>query len=462
LLDLEAEPEAIAHHFTQAGLDGLAIEWWGKAGDQALRRSAFQEAISHLGKAIAMADKMAGGQAAGVSGQRQQLHAAYGNALIAVRGFGAPETMEAFAKVRETAYGDKDAPERLAADFGLWAGSFTRGELPSMRALAATFLADVQERPESAEAGVAHSVLGATHWFAGEYVEARDPQERALALFEPGRDDDLAFRFGFDAGVAAMLYLGLTLWPLGDVERAISLMAGAEARTAGLAHIGTHAFARTRAGMFELMRGDVSRAAQNGVELARLAREHDLPLWRACGVFLEGLALTVLAIRETEGPLTAGEALRELLHDAAEFMLGWDCVAPLKAQLGAPFRQLEARLQAAVEARYRLPPWTAEDYAKHKRADRLAAASEAFHVVGWSRTDMVKALGIEIHPLLEDPLSPNRFAPWEPWPPRVAERFFAKRLRKLGHGPRSNTSSSRTRAFGRPTPLHGGDHAASF
>jgi predicted ATPase len=36
------EPEAIAHHFTQAGLDDLAIEWWGKAGDQALRRSAFQ------------------------------------------------------------------------------------------------------------------------------------------------------------------------------------------------------------------------------------------------------------------------------------------------------------------------------------------------------------------------------------------------------------------------------------
>ena len=40
------ELEATAHHFTQAGLDDLAIEWWGKAGDQALRRSAFQEAIS--------------------------------------------------------------------------------------------------------------------------------------------------------------------------------------------------------------------------------------------------------------------------------------------------------------------------------------------------------------------------------------------------------------------------------
>ncbi len=48
-----SEPEVIAHHFAEAALDDLAIEWWGKAaGDQALRRSAFQEAISHLGKAI--------------------------------------------------------------------------------------------------------------------------------------------------------------------------------------------------------------------------------------------------------------------------------------------------------------------------------------------------------------------------------------------------------------------------
>ena len=50
------EPETIARHFTEAGDNDLAIEWWGRAGDQALRRSAFQEAIAHLGKAIEMAD----------------------------------------------------------------------------------------------------------------------------------------------------------------------------------------------------------------------------------------------------------------------------------------------------------------------------------------------------------------------------------------------------------------------
>ena len=87
-----------------------------------------------------------------------------------------------------------------------------------------------------------------------------------------------------------MFYLALTLWPLGDVERAISLVRDAEARIAGLAHIGTRAHGKRHAAMFELMRGDHARAAPNALELARLAREHDLPMWRALGVFLEGLA----------------------------------------------------------------------------------------------------------------------------------------------------------------------------
>ena len=49
-------------------LTEAAIEWWGKAGDQALRRSAFQEAISHLGKAIEMADSDGGHRVACGSG----------------------------------------------------------------------------------------------------------------------------------------------------------------------------------------------------------------------------------------------------------------------------------------------------------------------------------------------------------------------------------------------------------
>ena len=290
------EPEAIAHHFTQAGLDDLAIEWWGKAGDQALRRSAFQEAIAHLGKAIEMADRAgataqrATGGSAAPSKQVTQLHVAYGNALFAARGYGAPETTEAFARARELASGDKIAPERLAADYGLWVGSFWRADLSSMRAHAAAFLSDIEARPDSPEASVAQRCAGATCWFAGDYREARNHFERALALFQPGRDDDLAFRFGLDPGVAAMAYLAIASWPLGEVDQAISLIDRMQTRMANLTHVGTLASGRMLAVLFELMRGDQVRVAQSALELARLAGEHELPMSRSFGLFLEGWA----------------------------------------------------------------------------------------------------------------------------------------------------------------------------
>ena len=181
-----AAPEVIAHHFTEAGLDDLAIEWWGKAGDQASRRSAFQEAIAHLGKAIAMADKAAGGKAASVSGERRQLHVAYGNALIAARGYGAPETTEAFSRAHQSTAGEKNAPERLAAHYGLWVGSLVRGELSAMREHSAAFLSDVEARPDLPEACVAHRAAGVTHWYAGEYPEAREILSARSPCSNPG------------------------------------------------------------------------------------------------------------------------------------------------------------------------------------------------------------------------------------------------------------------------------------
>ena len=313
-----AEPEVIAHHFTEAGLDDQAIEWWGKAGEQALRRSAFQEAIAHLGKAIAMAYEAGATSRGSISGSAvpnhrlTQLHVAHGNALIAARGFGAAETAEAFAKARKSAAGDKDAPERLAADYGLWAGNFVRGELSAMRTHAETFLGDVEARPNSPEAGVAHRAAGITHWFAGEYREARDHLEQALALFHPERDD-LAFRFGPDPGVLAMLYLALTLWPMGDIGRAVSLVGRAEARIADLTHVGTLAPGRMHAAMVDLMRGDRARVALNAFELTRLAREFDLNLFRAFGVFLEGWASAASGASGSglEGMRRGVELLRE-------------------------------------------------------------------------------------------------------------------------------------------------------
>jgi predicted ATPase len=220
-----------------------------------------------------------------------QFRVAYGSALWATRRSSSPEAAQAFARAREEARGEGGAPERLAADYGLWVGNYQRGNLPAMKTHAATFLGDVGSRPDSPEASVAHRAAGLTHWFAGEYLEAREHLEQALSLSQAARDDDLAFRFGFlDSSVGAMALLAMALWPLGDIERAVSLVRDADARNAALAHAGTRAYGKGVVAMFDLMRGDLSRAAANRVELVRLAREHDLSLVLKLGMFLEGAA----------------------------------------------------------------------------------------------------------------------------------------------------------------------------
>jgi hypothetical protein len=202
-----AEPEALAHHFTQAGLDDLAIEWWGKAGEHALRRSAFQEAIAHLGKAIEMTEALAlvAGDKRQAGGQLK-LHASYANAMMSARGYGAVETKAAFERARELATDGENYAERFSVNYGLWAGSFVRGELVPMRKLVSAVLRDCASRPKSGEASIAQRISGLTEWFAGEFVAARAHVEQALEIFDPERDGDLAVRLGQDVGVSAMAF----------------------------------------------------------------------------------------------------------------------------------------------------------------------------------------------------------------------------------------------------------------
>jgi class 3 adenylate cyclase/tetratricopeptide (TPR) repeat protein len=288
LRDANAEPEAIAHHFTQAGLDDLAIEWWGKAGDQALRRSAFQEAIAHLGKAIEMADKAGSGEEKDKRGGRLRLQIAYGNALIATHGQGAPETSSAFERAREFATGVDEIAERLSVNYGLWAGSYVRGELGAMREHLTAFLRDCATQPKSPESGVGRRLKGITEWVAGDFVEAREDLAVALEIFDPMRDGDLAFRFGYDVGVGAMANLSLVLWPLGDVDGARRLVGDMAARITEVTHKGTAAFAYLHGAMFELMCCDVQRTKPYAASLMHVAREYEMEFWKTFSIFFEG------------------------------------------------------------------------------------------------------------------------------------------------------------------------------
>lgn len=140
------------------------------------------------------------------------------------------------------------------------------------------------------------------------------------------------------------------------------------------------------------------------------------------------LSVLALAAQTTSRTLTRNEAIRELVHDADEALIGgFDAISPLKPFLGQAFKELSTKLQFAVFLRYGLMRWDDEEHKLHKYADTLAAASEAVHVAGWSPQEVNDVLQIRLTPLNEDPLAEiYDCKPWEPWSPDIAaERFLA-------------------------------------
>ena len=138
-------------------------------------------------------------------------------------------------------------------------------------------------------------------------------------------------------------------------------------------------------------------------------------------------SLLVLELRRmaASGPLSPEEELLEVLHDEEEGFLGFDCISPLKAVLGEPFRAVANRLMQVVAQRYELPPWTPERYRLHKQADLAAAASEAVHCVGWTHGEVRDILRIEAPIIDADPLAARYGGvPWAPWRLDVAAQRF--------------------------------------
>jgi hypothetical protein len=170
------------------------------------------------------------------------------------------------------------------------------------------------------------------------------------------------------------------------------------------------------------------------IGLSRTFRWGGHSVWPGAPLSVAQHSLAVQALRRqrARGPLSRGEERRELLHDAEEGLLGFDCISPLKPFLGAGFAELQARLSAAVAARYALPAWTPDANRAHKTCDIALAAAEAVHVAGWTAAEVAGTLGIKAKVLARDPLEAwFGEEAWRPWSPELAAERFLRELGRL-------------------------------
>jgi class 3 adenylate cyclase/tetratricopeptide (TPR) repeat protein len=281
-----AEPELVAQHYARAGLLAEAVGWWGQGIERALRRSAYPEALGHFRNVLPLIETL--GETKIDLALLLKLQVSYGQVLIAVRGFAAPETSAAFVRANQLAMRIEDPLERYSIFYGLWSGHFVRGDMPAMAESAQAFLDDATSQPDLPNIGVAHRSYGVTRWYLGDYLTGQWHLERAFSLYEPERDRPLAFKFAQDAGVSAMNYLGYALWPLGEVDRACETMRKASELGIVMGHAGSIAYLHYYKSLFECIRLEPEQATPSLQALETVTQAHGLAFWNRAGLGLSG------------------------------------------------------------------------------------------------------------------------------------------------------------------------------
>jgi class 3 adenylate cyclase/DNA-binding response OmpR family regulator/predicted ATPase len=286
---IEMQPELMAHHLSQAGLTGRAIEYLGKAGRRAVERSANAEAIRHLQRALDMVGSLPD------SPERRRSALGWevmlGQAVIAERGYAAPETKKVLLEAR-TLFDDlTDPSQKFAILYMRWACHYVGGEISEQTDAATEFLVEAERHNDTAVLCIAHRLVGTTCVTTGEFAAGLHHLERARALYNSEHHACYRHQYGQDIGAAALCYLSWALWHLGYVDQASAVAAEAMKHAEELSHPHTLVYTICHArGFMDLFSRRCDHTQSYAGLVVSLCTENRFSHWINCGRILEGWA----------------------------------------------------------------------------------------------------------------------------------------------------------------------------
>ena len=159
---VETQPELLAYHLTEAGLDARAADAWARAGRAALGRSAMREAANSLSRAVGLLRGMPS------SPDRQRLElellGGLGVALTNTLGPASSEAQAAHerADLLSQELGDREG--RFRARWNLWRVYNVRAEFDSAVAVGDALLAEAQADGDADHEVQAHHALWSSRY----------------------------------------------------------------------------------------------------------------------------------------------------------------------------------------------------------------------------------------------------------------------------------------------------------
>jgi len=283
---IDSQPELFAQHYGEAGLVEKSVAYWGKAGRRSAARSAMAEAAAQFGKGLDQLALLPDTP----ERQRHELEilGALGAALTAIKGHGAPETGQVYARARELWERLGSPAGFLQIPFGQSRYHMYRGEFDLAQRLAEDLLRLSGQRNDPAGLVLGHCSSGRNLSRVGSFASSRSHLEEALALYDPVSRRVLVREAGVDPQVLSQAFLGIVLFCLGYPDQALAQSRAAIAEARQLAHPPSLASALAiGAGLLSLVGHDAALKACAD-EVIALTTEQGFSFWRAHGAACRG------------------------------------------------------------------------------------------------------------------------------------------------------------------------------
>jgi predicted ATPase/class 3 adenylate cyclase len=337
---------ALAHHYSRSGNTAKAVDYLHRAGQQAVERSAYAEAVSHLTIALDLLPALA--ESRERSQQELGVQMTLGIALAATRGGGDPEVERLYTRARALCERVGEPLQLFRVLWGLWRVYYQRGEYQTQRSLGEQLLRLAQRLYDPDLLLEAHHALWATLFFGGELAAAWPHLEQGLRLYEPQRHRAHATLYsGHDPGVCCHMMAAPSLWLLGYPDQAVASSQAALALAQQLAHPYSLAIALLLAAMLHHLRREAPLTQARAEAAMAIATDQGFPQQLAAAKPLRGWALAASG---------HGEEGRAQIHQglAAYQATGATRDRPyhlaLLAEVSTQGRQITEGLEALAEA----------------------------------------------------------------------------------------------------------------
>jgi predicted ATPase len=334
----------LAMHFERGRDYPRAVQYLGQAANNAMRRNAYQEAITLLTRALSTLTFLP--DTTERTHQELALHIALGVPLLMAKGYAAPQIEQTYARAQEICQQLGAHPQHLPAMAGLFRFHLVRSELATARALGEQVMSLAQTNTDPLFRAAAHSMLGVAFVWLGEFPAAHDHLEQGRQLYHPQQHSSVELVYGDDTGVVCHAYRASTLWYLGypDQARWSSQEALALARDLAIPHI--VAFALDSAAWLHFHCREEHAAWEYLEALEAIASTQGFQHWLAANTIMQGRRL-VQQHQQREGIALMCQGLAAYRATGAE--LGRAQFLPLLVEAYSQVGQVQEGLTLLTE-----------------------------------------------------------------------------------------------------------------